>query len=199
MSKEGSAAVHKEVSLLLPWYVNGSLSTSERERVQAHLDACADCRDEAALSSDMMAAVQQHEATPILPVRTAAGILDSTKRRGTAIGSRLPEWGVAAGFGLAALLILAYLALDSAVDALHPSDVGGSARFVQVVTYVTNERDQTLEWSERHHSDPVGREGQRLWVPKGEEAENAEECRGREQYLGDTKRSAGTVGEDPKE
>jgi len=39
---------HREVSALLPWYVNGSIGEQDRQRVDAHLSACADCRNDLA-------------------------------------------------------------------------------------------------------------------------------------------------------
>lgn len=39
------AGVHEEVSLL-PWYVNGTLSPSERSQLDRHLDSCPACRQE---------------------------------------------------------------------------------------------------------------------------------------------------------
>jgi len=38
--------LHQRVSELLPWYVNGSLSQRERERVEAHLADCHRCQEE---------------------------------------------------------------------------------------------------------------------------------------------------------
>jgi anti-sigma factor RsiW len=38
--------LHQRVSELLPWYVNGSLSQRERERVEAHLKDCHRCQEE---------------------------------------------------------------------------------------------------------------------------------------------------------
>ena len=35
--------LHERVWNLLPWYVNGTLSLKERERVEAHLAACRRC------------------------------------------------------------------------------------------------------------------------------------------------------------
>ncbi|GAB3361242.1 zf-HC2 domain-containing protein [Lysobacter tyrosinilyticus] len=35
---------HNEVQRLLPWLANDALEADERERVQRHLDACAECR-----------------------------------------------------------------------------------------------------------------------------------------------------------
>src|SRR5450631_1417674 len=42
------APVHPEISSLLPWYVNGSISASERLHVDEHLTLCTHCRDELA-------------------------------------------------------------------------------------------------------------------------------------------------------
>jgi anti-sigma factor RsiW len=38
----------REVSEALPWYVNGTISEEERQRVDAHLAQCANCRHELA-------------------------------------------------------------------------------------------------------------------------------------------------------
>ena len=38
--------LHQRVSELLPWYVNGSLSQRERERVETHLAVCRRCQEE---------------------------------------------------------------------------------------------------------------------------------------------------------
>lgn len=38
--------LHERVWGLLPWYVNGTLPQRERERVEAHLEACRQCREE---------------------------------------------------------------------------------------------------------------------------------------------------------
>jgi anti-sigma factor RsiW len=42
------APVHPEISSLFPWYVNGSISASERLHVDEHLTLCMQCRDELA-------------------------------------------------------------------------------------------------------------------------------------------------------
>jgi|HubBroStandDraft_2_1064218.scaffolds.fasta_scaffold135833_2 hypothetical protein len=39
------ARVHDEVTALIPWYVNGSIGEQERQRLDAHLLLCANCRD----------------------------------------------------------------------------------------------------------------------------------------------------------
>ena len=39
-----NTAAHQEAQELLPWLANGSLSGTERDRVQAHVQGCAACR-----------------------------------------------------------------------------------------------------------------------------------------------------------
>lgn len=39
--------IHQRIWELLPWYVNGTLSGPDRERVEAHMAGCRRCRDEA--------------------------------------------------------------------------------------------------------------------------------------------------------
>jgi anti-sigma factor RsiW len=46
--RSNDAPVHPEISSLLPWYVNGSISASERQHVDEHLTLCTHCRDELA-------------------------------------------------------------------------------------------------------------------------------------------------------
>jgi anti-sigma factor RsiW len=40
-----TACEHEELTVLIPWYVNGSIGEDERLRLDAHLVACANCRD----------------------------------------------------------------------------------------------------------------------------------------------------------
>jgi len=37
---------HREIDLLLPWYVNGSLDEPERDRVRLHVQECHLCQQE---------------------------------------------------------------------------------------------------------------------------------------------------------
>jgi hypothetical protein len=40
-----AACEHEELTVLIPWYVNGSIGEDERQRLDAHLPSCANCRD----------------------------------------------------------------------------------------------------------------------------------------------------------
>lgn len=44
--RNSAACEHREISALMPWYVNGSIGERERQRVDAHLAVCARCRDD---------------------------------------------------------------------------------------------------------------------------------------------------------
>jgi hypothetical protein len=61
---------HEETSLLLPWYVNGTLEPDERELVETHLRECGECAAEREDLRQMKAAVVQaieDEPVPSLP------------------------------------------------------------------------------------------------------------------------------------
>ena len=45
MGRIDDARVHDEVTALIPWYVNGSIGEHDRQRLDAHLLVCANCRD----------------------------------------------------------------------------------------------------------------------------------------------------------
>lgn len=40
---------HREISALIPWYVNGNVGAPDRQRIESHLRDCALCRDDALL------------------------------------------------------------------------------------------------------------------------------------------------------
>ncbi len=105
-------ATHAELTMLLPWYVNGTLGAADRERVLEHLSSCADCREEVSLCMDMQASVQQAGPTPILPATTAEQILDARKIRGAGIArwTRPQLWSAAAAVVLVVMLSVSALA-----------------------------------------------------------------------------------------
>jgi anti-sigma factor RsiW len=58
---------HREVSALLPWYVNGSIGEQDRQRVDAHLSACADCRNDLAQEQRVYRAMTAETAVEYMP------------------------------------------------------------------------------------------------------------------------------------
>jgi predicted anti-sigma-YlaC factor YlaD len=68
MSSDGpSHAACREVSELLPWYVNGTLSVDERQRVDAHLPQCAHCRNELAQDRLLYHSINAEAAVEHMP------------------------------------------------------------------------------------------------------------------------------------
>jgi uncharacterized membrane protein YidH (DUF202 family) len=53
----------REVSERIPWYVNGTISEDERQRVDAHLKHCANCRNE--LAQDRLVPAGESERPPM--------------------------------------------------------------------------------------------------------------------------------------
>ena len=59
-------ADHTE-ALLLPWYVNGTLSKDERSRVAQHLEQCSDCRSAVVELRRMDEVISEDATTPLVP------------------------------------------------------------------------------------------------------------------------------------
>lgn len=63
-----NSAEHQEVSALIPWYVNETLQERDRERVEAHVDLCAICREDLAAQQRICAAIEAQPAIDYMPV-----------------------------------------------------------------------------------------------------------------------------------
>jgi hypothetical protein len=58
---------HREIWLNLPWYVNDSIDAQQRERIEAHLQACAPCRAELAQQRTIHSVMSADTGIEILP------------------------------------------------------------------------------------------------------------------------------------
>lgn len=148
---------HEEAQELLPWLANGTLTGAELERVQAHLQTCADCRTELALLHTLRAAgpgaaavgdpdaalarlLPQLEAPDPLPVQPAvAPVLPGWRAR---LAANDRSWlRVAVALQLCVIAVLgAMLARPSAgsdaqAGAYRLLGAGGGARSSLVVTF----------------------------------------------------------------
>jgi anti-sigma factor RsiW len=63
----GDARMHDEISVLIPWYVNGSLGEGDRQRVDAHLTQCARCREDLALERRVYAGMSVEPGVEYMP------------------------------------------------------------------------------------------------------------------------------------
>ncbi|AMK79398.1 MULTISPECIES: zf-HC2 domain-containing protein [Methylomonas] len=69
-----SAASHSEIVLLLPWYVNQSLTVNERRQVDQHVKSCLVCRRELLALRKLAAAVQQAADLDVAAEASFAGL-----------------------------------------------------------------------------------------------------------------------------
>jgi hypothetical protein len=67
MHQNDGAREHREISALIPWYVNGSIGEIERQRVDAHLLLCAGCRDDLAHDQRVYEAMTADTAVEYMP------------------------------------------------------------------------------------------------------------------------------------
>ncbi len=59
MSAISETDVHRQVLELLPMLANGTLADADEARVQAHVQGCAECRDEAAMLQQLFSGLSQ--------------------------------------------------------------------------------------------------------------------------------------------
>lgn len=111
---------HRDTWALLPWLANGSATPAQRERAQAHLRGCADCRAELAREQRLSEAMAQ----PAAPAPDVERGLQSLMRRLDVDEPATPlpgRWrllaggrlalGTVAALGLAELLLVGAVAL----------------------------------------------------------------------------------------
>ncbi len=65
--RSGDGRMHKEISALIPWYVNGSISEIDRQGVDAHLARCAQCRDDLTLEQGVYQSMSEETAVEYMP------------------------------------------------------------------------------------------------------------------------------------
>lgn len=95
---------HDELVMLLPWYVNGTLDEAERNRVQRHIEECAECRDNAAMLGDVRRAVCNGSPAPLVPSPEKERLLAALDHDSRRNGRRNWPW-IAAAATVAAVAI----------------------------------------------------------------------------------------------
>jgi Putative zinc-finger len=104
---------HRDIQSLLPWFATGELEALERDRVQAHLDHCTECRAELESESRLARRVAELPADPGLPdatqgwTRLSRALDDEPARAGARQDARARRWsGPWLGWALAAQFCL---------------------------------------------------------------------------------------------
>ncbi len=133
---------HHAVTLLLPWYVNGTLNEQEMASVEAHLLGCADCRE--AVATDVeearhLSTTTDEARVEALTARRAAGFEalrgqirgNPPRRRPVAPTRWLPA--LAALLVIGAVLPAAWLTPRPAVYELRTSHLAHEGPVLQLV------------------------------------------------------------------
>ena len=112
---------HEEVDLLLPWFVNETLDETERERVAAHIERCAECQESLGVLQSMQAVAESDAAIPIVPAAEASKLMER-------IGEKdKPQWN-SSFWGLAIAASIA-LVLLGGIRFFSASDIDTSNQF----------------------------------------------------------------------
>ena len=95
--------LHERVWSLLPWYVNGTLPQRERERVEAHLEACRRCQEEERACRRTAEAVQGAGEVaptphPVQLQRVLARIEEAEREEQIPRMSRIGQWRLPSPF-----------------------------------------------------------------------------------------------------
>lgn len=139
MNTHASHVDHEQVSLLLPWLVNGTLSETERRGVEQHAAECADCAAEVESLKIMQAAIRNDALAPIVPKADASKVLSRVESMPSADGGR--QVSPAIGYAIAAsVLIVIAITTMLRVDQKTPEPIifetATSASDASVMHYV---------------------------------------------------------------
>jgi anti-sigma factor RsiW len=67
INEQSLSGEHEEVFELLPWYLNGSIAETERQKVDEHVRACATCRLQLARERDIYRAMSAESSLEYIP------------------------------------------------------------------------------------------------------------------------------------
>ena len=158
MNRSSAGSSHSGVDRLLPWYVNGTLESADRDRVEAHIEHCAPCRDNIELLAQMQEAILRASPTPLVPAARVNSFLQSLDGdQGKVNPNRWrPALAVAASLAVVALTAWSILANRTPPDTAEaifetvtsivpagPIDCVFNIRFVEGLSQ--SDRDSTLE------------------------------------------------------
>jgi anti-sigma factor RsiW len=79
--EQAPGADHEWSIGMLPWYLNGRLDAQGAQRLEQHLDACAECRAELARSREVFGALRSSGGVELAPQAGLAAVLGRIERR----------------------------------------------------------------------------------------------------------------------
>jgi len=125
-----NVSMHQEITLLLPWYVNGTLDDLSRERVDAHVVGCPACRDDLSLERGIFARIDGETAIDYVPGASLKRLQSqlASLQAGAALPAQLPPqsrsrtpWRVLAAASVAAVTVSISVLLVERWAQLRPS------------------------------------------------------------------------------
>ena len=112
MTEQASIYDHENVELLLPWYVNRTLSEAEQDHVRQHVETCAECQRNAAFLSTVQDAVCKGTPTPIVPQPRVADLQGSIDLAENESSRRHWHVGFAVAVSALAAIVIVALVID---------------------------------------------------------------------------------------
>jgi anti-sigma factor RsiW len=117
------SAEHKEVSASIPWYVNDTIDERARQRVEQHVAACAECRDDLSAQQLIFEGIHAQPGLDYVPVASLKRLqsrLDALQEAAPCApppaeqrhGGRMPGRGWMAASIAAMAVAIALLAMD---------------------------------------------------------------------------------------
>jgi hypothetical protein len=103
----GRDEAHEKIWDLIPWFVNGRLGMEDAAAVEAHLSACASCRDECELQARI------HDA-----IRDESSVAFATEGSYRKLADRLESTGAVAGGGTRSRRVVMWMAAALAVESV---------------------------------------------------------------------------------
>lgn len=143
--------IHQDISELLPWYANNTLSDEERARIDAHLETCAACRADLRFEQQVFTGLHAQggiEYMPAASLKKLQSRLDSTQPVTPLVAPaeakplrRMPWTGVMAASVAALAIAVSMLAADRLMQR-GPGELPGS--YVTVTTAAVRPPDEVI-------------------------------------------------------
>jgi anti-sigma factor RsiW len=123
---------HEHAWNLIPWVVNGRASEQERAQLEAHLEQCADCREELATQRSLMQAMRHRPAVESMPhaaLQKLRARLDAEDDAPRAAPAGAPSRSSSLSRWLTAAVVVQALLLGALSMALIGLRTGGDAPY----------------------------------------------------------------------
>jgi hypothetical protein len=134
-----SDSAHESLVELLPWYVNGTLTSDERDAVEDHLGSCVECTDNVDMLSRVRRSIRNDSPAPLVPQPRPDILLSALDEAEQDTRRRMPWKWYAAAASVLAFFAAAWVTLQpepttdgtsSIYQTATSDDVDSSIRYV---------------------------------------------------------------------